>query len=211
MHKNLFLTSSIHLVAQDIAKGLDLTQNNRLVYITTAAEPKTGDLSWLANDRKSLVDAGFDVSDYTITGKTKAQVENDLIGFEYIYLSGGNSVYLLQKSQQSGFIDIVKDLILNKGKTYIGTSAGSIIAGPKLHDYLIKENENIQLENIEGYNLVNFLILPHWGSEHNRNKYLKGRLEIAYIEDQLPLVALNDNQYIHIVDDDLRIIDVTVE
>ena len=148
MHKNLFLTSSIHLVAQDIAKNLDLTQNNRLVYITTAAEPKTGDLSWLANDRKALVDAGFDVSDYTITPKTKTQIENDLVGFEYIYLSGGNSVYLLQKSQQSGFIDIIKDLILNKGKIYIGTSAGSIIAGPKLHDYLIKENENIKLENI---------------------------------------------------------------
>lgn len=209
MHKNLFLTSSVHAVAQHIAKNLDLTQNNKLLFITTPAEPKQGDLSWLANDRKALIDAGFNVSDYTITGKTKSQVEDAVIGFEYIYLSGGDTLYLLEKSQQSGFIEIIRDLILNKGKTYIGTSAGSIIAGPKPHDYLLKENDVIRLENVEGYNLVNFLIMPHWGSEYHKHKYLGGRLVIAYKKDQLPLIALSDNQYVHVVDDNIKIIDVT--
>jgi dipeptidase E len=207
--KKLFLTSSVNFVAGDIAKKLDLTSNNKLVFITTAAEPKTGDKTWLKNDRQSLVDAGFAVSDYTITGKNSDRLKNDLKGFDFIYLSGGDTWYLLNQSKKSGFFTLIKDLIFKEGKTYIGTSAGSIITGPKCPDYLLPKGEVLDIENQKGYGFVDFIILPHWGSDDFRNKYLKGRLEIAYKKDQFPLVTLTDNQYIYIEGDICEFIDVS--
>ncbi|MBI2644782.1 hypothetical protein HYW94_01210 [Candidatus Uhrbacteria bacterium] len=52
----LFLTSSVHAVAHDIAKKVDLSKASKLVFIDTAAEPKEGDMTWLKNDRQALVD-----------------------------------------------------------------------------------------------------------------------------------------------------------
>ncbi|MFZ2187847.1 MAG: Type 1 glutamine amidotransferase-like domain-containing protein [Candidatus Moraniibacteriota bacterium] len=208
MKMELFLTSSVHAVARDIAEKVDLTQANRLVFIDTAAEPKgeREDLEWLKNDRQALVDAGFVVSDYTITGKSRSQLEIDLDAFDYLYLSGGNASYLLEQSQKSGFITLIKELVSVKGKIYIGTSAGSIIAGPKLPDYF--REEEVTLKNRNTYGLVNFTIVPHWGSLDFKEKYLGERMKSVYKEDQVPLVLLTDNQYVHVQNDHMKIIDV---
>lgn len=207
--KQLFLTSSVHAVAHDIAKKLDLSSKNSLVFITTPAEPETGDLTWLQNDRQSLVDAGFKVTDYTITNKTLTELKTDLARYDFIYVSGGSTIHLLRESKKSGFFDLVKDLIYKEGKTYIGTSAGSIITGPKCPDYLLDRDEVKELENQKGFEFVNFTILPHWGDDYFRDLYLKERLEIAYKKNQVPLLALTDNQYVYIQDDVMQIIDVT--
>ncbi|OGN13906.1 MAG: hypothetical protein A3J47_03455 [Candidatus Yanofskybacteria bacterium RIFCSPHIGHO2_02_FULL_43_22] len=203
----LFLTSSVHAVAHDIAKRVNLSKANKLVFIDTAAEPKgeRDDLEWLKNDRKALVDAGFKVSDYTITGKSRDQLETDLNEFDYIYLSGGNTAYLLEQSQKSGFVSLIKELV-QKGKIYIGTSAGSIIAGPRLPDYFA--DEDAELENNDGYGFVNFTLLPHWGSEDFKERYLGERLKIVYKDDQVPLLLLTDNQYVHVQNDQIKIVDV---
>lgn len=205
----LFLTSSVHAVAHDIAKKVDLSKASKLVFIDTAVEPKEEreDLEWLKKDKQALIDAGFVVSDYTITGKTKDQLEGDLNDFDYIYMSGGNTAYLLEQSQKSGFIPVINDFIRKKNKIYIGTSAGSIIAGPRLPDYF--SDEEAELENKNGYGFVNFTLVPHWGSEDFKERYLGERLKIVYKEDQVPLILLTDNQYVHIKDDQMRIVDVS--
>lgn len=211
MKMELFLTSSVHAVAHDIAKKVDLSRADKLVFIDTAAEPKgeREDLEWLRNDRQALVDAGFVVSDYTITDKSRSRLEIDLDAFDYIYLSGGNTAYLLQQSQKSGFITLIRELVQDKGKIYIGTSAGSIIAGPRLPDYFV--DGDMKLENRNCYGLVTFTLLPHWGSEGFKEKYLGERMKVMYKEDQVPLLLLTDNQYVHVQGDQMEIIDVKSE
>lgn len=203
----LFLTSSVHAVARDIAQKVDLSKGSKLVFIDTAAEVKEGDLEWQKNDRQALVDAGFAVSDYTITGKTKSELEADLDNFDYLYLSGGNTAYLLEQSQKSGFIEVVRELVRNKGKIYIGTSGGSIIAGPKLPDYFLDDEER-DLMSEECYGFVNFTLLPHWGREDFRKKYLEERLGIVFRDDQVPLLLLTDKQYVHVRDGGMEIVEV---
>lgn len=205
----LFLTSSVNMVAYDIAKRLDLGKKNKLVFITTPAEPKTGDKTWLKNDRQALVDAGFEVEDYTITGKNLKQMENDLSGYDFIYMSGGDTVYLLKESHKTGFFGLVKDYIEKQGKTYIGTSAGSIIAGPKVPDYLFGDDEKMSEDERKGYGFVNFTVVPHWGTDAFRSKYLDTRLKIAYVPTQVPLLLLTDNQYVFVKGDKLEVVDVT--
>lgn len=206
--KQLFLTSSVHAVAADISKRIELKDHNKLVFIDTPAEPETGDKSWLTDDRQSLIKAGFNVTDYSITQKKHTQLINDLESFDFIYLSGGNTFYLWEQSQKSGFNTLIKQWVETGSKIYIGTSAGSIIAGLKCPDYLLEPEQMNELESVNGYGLVNFTILPHWGSPIFKNQYLEKRLDIAYKVDQVPLILLTDTQYIHVTDDTCQIIDV---
>jgi len=52
-----------------------------------------------------------------------------------MYMCGGNTTYLLQQMQETGAFDLIVERV-HGGKPYIGTSAGSIIAGPKIPVYL---------------------------------------------------------------------------
>jgi len=203
----LFLTSSVHAVAHDIAKHVDLSKGNKLVFITTPAEPEKGDLAWLKNDRRSLVDAGWEVTDYTITGKNADQIETDLMAYHYIYMSGGQTAYLLEQSQKSGFVALIQKLVRNDGKIYIGTSAGSIICGPRLPGYFSDGTEKLVDQICYGF--VNFTLMPHWGSADFKKQYLGERFKVAYREDQVPLVLLTDRQYVHVRDEQMNIVDVT--
>jgi len=207
--RKLFLTSSVHLVAKDIAGRVDLSVKKKLVFIVTPAENKSGDMSWLKRDMQSLVDAVFEVVEYTITGKDKVSISNDLKDFDYIYMSGGDSFYLLEHSQKSGFVDLVRDWVNKEGKVYIGTSAGSIISGDKVPDYLVDDVSEYDISGTEGYGFVNFIMMPHWGSEQFKSKYMEKRMALAYKEVHPPYILLTDSQYVYIEDDMMKIVDVS--
>lgn len=207
MKGELFLTSSVERVAHDLAKRRDFSHAHKLVFIDTASEPKgeREDLEWQKIDRQALVDAGFVVSDYTITGKSESEVRTHLEQFDCLYFSGGSTFYLLEQSQKSGLVSLIQELVQEQGKIYMGTSAGSIIAGPRLLDY---HQGEVTLESRDTFGLVNFTLIPHWGSESFKEKYLGGRIGVVYKEDQVPLLLLTDNQYVHVKDGQVEIIDV---
>lgn len=205
--KHLFLTSSVGFVAHDFAKRID-AKGLKLAFILTATEVEEGDLEWLRRDRKSLVDAGFELTDYTFTGKTKEEVEVFLKDFDGIYISGGNTFWLLGKIQESECAQIIKDFV-EGGKLYIGTSAGSIIAGPDIYPTrnLVKFEKTPKLENYDGLGLVDFMIYPHWGSRDFETKQAGLRMKNSWSE-KYPIILLPDNSYIEVKDDSYKIFKV---
>ncbi len=212
--KTLFLTSSVSGVAHDLPRHFPKgTKGLRLAFIDTAAEVEVGDKQWLKDDRQVLVKAGFSVDDYTYTGKTKRELLSDLSKANVLYFSGGNTPYALQQLQKCHGIEIVRELVVQKCKTYIGTSAGSVMAGPDISP--TNRLEKLELApNIKGFiglNLVNFVIFPHWGTDHFRKLYIQEyeRFKRAYKDEQYPIVLLNDSQYIYVKDDWSQMIDVS--
>lgn len=90
----IFLAASINFVAKDIAKHIGKPPGElKTAFIPTAAEVEKGDLEWLENGRKGLVDAGFDLFDYSITGKNLKEIEKDLGDADVIHVNGGNTFY----------------------------------------------------------------------------------------------------------------------
>ena len=71
-------------------------------------------------------------------------------------MSGGNTIHLLQQLRKTDSFNFIKDQV-NAGKTYIGTSAGSIIAGPKLPIYL-EAAEAITLDNYDAFGFINIIL-----------------------------------------------------
>ena len=207
MTKKIFLTSSINKVAADIAKKLGGAKKRKVLYIYTACEKRFGE-KWQKDDRNALVKAGFEVGDYTITGKTVETIKKDFKKVDIIYFSGGNTFYLLEKIQQTKCANVIRDFV-NSGKIYIGTSAGSVVAGPDIYPVysLDKISEAPKLKGYKGLGLVDFVIFPHWGSEHFKERYLNQRLAHSY-NLKNKLIILNDNQYIEVKDDFYKIVDI---
>lgn len=212
--QHLFLSSAIGTssVATSIRRRLGHSNPLKTAFITTPIEVEDmTDDSWYQDDRRALKDNGFDIFDYTITGKTPKDLEADLTPAETIYISGGNTRHLLLQSQKSGFISFIKKFV-ESGKLYLGTSAGSIITGPKLPPYLW--GEEVAAPNIvdfTAYNLVNFTLIPHWGSDIFKDLYLGGRMEQIFAELNQPFVACNDHEYIEVIGDSWQIVDVRSE
>ncbi len=208
--KKLYLASSIDRTAGSIAKDIGKDPKKlKLVFISTAAEAEKGDKKWLNDDRNGLVKAGFDVTDYTITGKSPNDIKNDLEGFDVIHVNGGNSFYLLIQARKSGFDKWTRTNILSGKKIYIGSSAGSMIASPNIEvakKIETKDYEN-KLKSFESFALVDFIIFPHWGSDYFKSVYLNHRIDYAY-KPENKIILLNDWQFVRVEGNTYRIIDI---
>jgi len=208
MTKLLFLASSIDEVAHDIALQLPKpAKGQKLAFVTTASEVEEGDLWWLRADLQALADVGFDVLKYTITDKNEVDIREDLKDIDALCVGGGNTFYLLQETIKSGFDKFIKDFVAS-GKPYMGSSAGSVMAGANISmangDDKIKAPD---LKDYTGLGLVDFIIFPHWGSEAFRESYQNHSREITYAEDN-KLVLLTNYQYVYVQGDWYQIMEV---
>jgi len=202
MQPSVFLASSISDTGRDIPRWLKRpATETKLGFITTASEVEEGDKTWLSEDRQALVDAGFEVQNYSVTGKTKDEVETDLANFDVICMDGGNTFYLLQQLQKADCMDVIRDFVA-AGKTYIGSSAGSLVAGPDIEPaWRPDEMENAkEVQGSKGLGLVDVVTLPHWGADHFREVYLSHRMKHAYNTKQ-KIILLRDNQYLRVTAD----------
>lgn len=191
---NIFLTSSLQTVAKDLAKHLDL-KIKKFLFITTASEIEEGDKWWLRADKSSMTDLGYELEDYTLTDKTKDEVAKALEKVDGIIMAGGNTFYLLWKIQQSDSVELIREFVENGG-VYIGSSAGSIVAGPDI--YVTREKKEIdaipEIKDFKGLGITDLLVQPHWGSESFRNSYLNEIMSHSYIRGYKQIL-LSDDQY----------------
>lgn len=209
--KHLFLASSFRnpIIARAIRSQIDHHSTVKTALINTTIEPpeQQANLFWYQENLKALRDNRFDYFEYSITNKTPRDIKRDLSDVDVIHITGGDTDYLLRRSYESGFIAIINEFV-ERGGIYIGTSAGSIIAGSVLPRYLRDDSrQNIKAINYSCYNLVNFTTVPHWGSNEFRGKYLHERQEEMYSADSR-FIFLTDQQYIEVVDDNYKIVDV---
>ena len=191
------------MVADHLYKNFLAAEGFRTVlFVDTASEPEigkeAGDDWWLVKDLQSLEAQGYQVDRYTITGKTREEIEKQIDEHDVLYMCGGNTAYLLNQLRKTDSFVLIKQKV-NGGKPYIGTSAGSIIAGPYLPEYFIDEEPELTDRSCLGF--VNFTMVPHWGSPDFREEYLGGRLEKVYTTTQDPLLIVTDTQYVAVKDD----------
>ena len=190
------LTSNSHSVNKQWSKEFGMNPDKlKVAFIDTAADVyNKAEADWLKADRSSLTDVGFSVTDYSLTDKTKEDLINDLKEFNVLFVSGGNSFYLLEKANISGFTDLIKQDYF-KDKIYVGSSAGSVILSNNIDPIkFIDDPKKASLKNNDAIGIFNFTIFPHWGNSYFKDKYVKAT-EYAYKHSQQALL-LADNQYI---------------
>ncbi len=200
--KNLLLSSSGTFITRfdvkDFGKPL---KEMKMAYIITASK-KVDDLTYIENHKREMNRQGFDYEEIDIAGKTKEELKDILKDKESIYVEGGNIFYLLKCVRESGFEEVVKELI-EQGVVYIGSSAGSYIACPTIEVAGKASRHNFDKCGIVDYtamNLVPFLIKAHYNPE--RKEELKESLKgVKY-----PVKLLTDDQAVLVKDDEVSLL-----
>ena len=85
---------------------------------------------------------------------------------DFIYVSGGNTFYLLEQLYQSGTFDLLLHQLHN-GKMYIGESAGAAITSATI-DYMAALDDRSKAPSLltdKGLNLIPYYPLPHYKEE----------------------------------------------
>lgn len=105
---------------------------------------------------------GLTVDELEISTSSYETIVDKLTKNNFIYVTGGNTFFLLQELRKSG-ADKVLIQEVNKGKLYIGESAGAIIAAPDIEyssemDCIEKAPD---LKDYTGLGLVDFYVVPH--------------------------------------------------
>jgi len=200
--KNMMLVSSFKDVASIFEKFAGDVKGKTVTFIPTASVVEKVNF-FVKSGRKALEKMGLIVEELEISTATADEIVNKLTKNDYIYVTGGNTFFLLQELKKSGTDKIISEQI-EAGKLYIGESAGLMVVAPNIEfakglDSIKKAPE---LEDMEGLGLVEFYPVPH-----ATNAPFKKAVEkiVATYGESLQLKPISNNQAILIQDDDVKI------
>ena len=172
--------------------------NIKVLFIPIASRSKE-ELHYVAESRKELISLGIkedNIFNLEIDNKPDLKELNKL---DVIYVCGGNTFYLLHKLKETGFYDIIKDLV-RKNKIYVGVSAGSIVVGPDIKIASIGDKNDIKLKNFMGLCLTKTIVSPHFCNKE------RGAIEKFRKTTNFRVVPLNDMQALLVLGDKERVI-----
>ena len=189
----LFLSSSFANVVELFEKSIDESfEGKRVAFIPTASIHEEVTF-YVDEGKKALEKLGLIIDILEISTSTKEKISNILGNCDYIYVSGGNTFFLLQELKKIGAHKIIIEQI-KLGKIYIGESAGSVILSPDIT--YIKEMDDSSVVNLHSFSslgVIDFYPLPHYNNFPFEQSTKK--IESMYT-DKIKLCLLNNNQAI---------------
>jgi len=195
--RKLVLLSSSKLLKKALETLVSPFPSIKLAHITTAGKA-VDDLDYIDRTKAILNELGVQFEDYDLDGKNPDQLRADLGKFDAIFLNGGNTFYLLKSIRESGFTEVIKEL-LDDDKLYIGASAGSYVACKSIipSTWTNSHGDMCGLTDFTAMGLVPFSLKAHhtpdkdnWLAE--KKKELPANLELKTLTDNQALVITGD-------------------
>ena len=202
--KRLFLSSSFADVVSIFTQFADdHCEGKTVTFIATASIPEKVKF-YVKAGKKALEKNGLIIDELDISQGTDEDISHKLRHNDYIYVSGGNTFFLLQELKKTGADKILVEQI-NAGKLYIGESAGSMVLSPNIE--YVKEMDDYTiatgLDSYDALHVVDFYPVPH-----HTNIPFKKAVEkiIAKYETTLQLNPISNSQVILVKGDDVEIV-----
>lgn len=154
---NSFHNPNIKLFFENVIIG----RGYKSVGIVTTANPQKENAIWATVTEEYMRDIGLKTR--FIDFEKQENIENE----DIIYVCGGNTFALIHYAREVGFRDAIERLSGYNG-LYIGSSAGSVIAGPLVECASLgpyKDDNSIGCTDMTGLELVDFNIFPHYKEE----------------------------------------------
>lgn len=175
----------------------------KIGFIPTAANVVEGQKDWFVEQLTALQKYGFAWIDVVDPSADGVNWKRRLKDVDMVYVSGGNTFYLLDQLRKTGLGKWLKANLAKK--VYVGASAGSIVAGPNIACAGIEPaDDNLPgLKDLTGLKLVDFEFSPHtfaMTSEAAVKKYAKNVTNKFY--------AVNDKSAIQVINGKVKVIHV---
>ncbi|MDR0194576.1 MAG: Type 1 glutamine amidotransferase-like domain-containing protein [Myroides sp.] len=180
-------------------------KGKRVTFIPTASivEEYVGHVK---NDQRAFEALGILVDVLNVSKATTGEIKDKLSTNDYIFVSGGNTFYLLQELRQSGAEQMIKEQIA-LGKVYIGTSAGSVIMSPDIEylEAMDDKSKATSLESYKGLEQIDKYLLVHY---QNFPFVESANQILADYQDKLPLVILSNHQVLTVKEQESKVLSV---
>jgi len=201
--KKLFLASSFKDVAHIFKKfANEELKGKRVSFIPTASIVESY-TAYVNAGKEALEQFGLHLDLLEISELSSHEVAIKLKQNDYIYVSGGNTFFLLQELKRTGVDKLIVEQI-NAGKLYIGESAGSIILSPNIQyvNELDDSSKATDLENFDALHVVDFYPLPH----HTNFPFIEAvENTIEKYQSTLNLLPISNSQVIIIKDSEIKV------
>ena len=161
----------------------------KMLYIPVASDDDP-DKDWVEEEFQTILDLGIrkeNIKEY------RMDYELDLSEYDFIYMMGGNTFYLMKMIRENDFGNKIKSAIDN-GIVYVGSSAGSEILGTTI-EVALPYDENIYgIDDYTGLKIVNKVIIPHANrkQEFIKEQKKKYKEEIYQLFDEHAIIIVDD-------------------
>jgi len=171
-----------------------------VTFIATASIPEQIKF-YVDAGRNALENAGLLVDELDVSTAGEDEIILKLSKNDYVYVSGGNTFFLLQEFKRTGADKLIIEHI-GSGKTYIGESAGAVVLAPNI-EYIraLDDSEAApSLHSFASLGVIDFYPLPH----HTNFPFKKSveQVQMDYSE-HLDLRAFSNAEAI-VVDEDIN-------
>ena len=196
----MILTSSLYESIELVKKFLDKnTESKKILFIPTAANVEEYK-KYMHLTQKAFEDFGYEVENFDVSVFSEEIAKEKLSEAKIVFISGGNTFYLLQELKRKNLITYLKERIEN-GLLYIEESAGSVIAAPDIEYASVIDDKTVatELDDYAGLNLIDFYIVPHFEEEpfvessRKTVELYKDKLDLKLINNKEAILVENNN------------------
>ncbi|NCB20351.1 MAG: hypothetical protein EOM88_00290 [Clostridia bacterium] len=164
----LYLTSNgleDSYVAERFKKVILKKDSDTTSFLVISVQDNESDAFYLQKTKDELAKIG--VTDIDVFELREAKFNTDR-EYDVIYVCGGNTFVYLDRIKKTGLDQFIVNSVRSSRSIYVGVSAGSIIAGPSIEIAgwgSQGDSNDVGLRNLEGLNLTNMIIYPHYTEE----------------------------------------------
>lgn len=201
--KKLFLSSSFSDVAGLFKDFIQRVDGKTVTFIPTASLVE--EVTFYVDEaRNAFREMGIIIDELDISTASADAISDKIKKNDFIYVSGGNTFFLLQELKRTGADKLIVDEI-KSGKLYIGESAGSIIVSPDI-EYVKDMDNPMAAPDISMYlalDVIDFYPVPHYGEFPFEE--VAEQIVSEYSSD-LKLFPITNSQAILVEGEEVRII-----
>ena len=164
--KEIFLCSYFAEVAALLPQSVPTSLCGKTVAFIPTASIHEDFNQYVEEGREALVSLGLTIKELEITQCEQKEIETVLRNCDCIYVSGGNTFFLMQELRRTGTDRLIVEQV-EKGKLYIGESAGAMVFAPNI-EYATKMDNHLSMtpgfNDFTALGIVNFYPVVHFKS-----------------------------------------------
>ena len=201
--KRIFLCSSFADVASILLEFVPTPLEGKTIAFIPTASIHDDYTQYVDDAKAALVSLGLIIKDLEITQYSTTEIEGILNDCDCIYVSGGNTFFLMQELRRTGTDKLLIDQIEN-GKLYIGESAGTMILASNIEYAKDMDNHLEQtpgFTDFSGLGVIDFYPIIHY----NSFPFEEATKKVIQKNKYLSLKIITNKQAITIIDDKVTI------